>query len=210
MENCFVNCKEQRSPLSQRKPVKPGRHKHCMGVLHVPRTQPGNLWHSVQVSPVHPMRHLNERNSHQFDINLCTYRSGNVPKKLFLPHIHSVCRSIHEQHCSLCDKLLSRKRKNAEKKCHENEKLKKVSLHLSKLTVLTENPTPAFLAQTLESLSTSASSMLTARQCNALIAIGAREAKLAATLARPRAIALLWITVAFAQRHIAQVALPAG
>lgn len=81
---------------------------------------------------------------------------------------------------------------------------------VSKLTVLTENPTPAFLAQTLERLSTSASSMLTARQCDALIAIGAREAELAATLARPRAIALLWITIASAQRHIAQVALPAG
>lgn len=76
------------------------------------------------------------------------------------------------------------------------------------LTVRTEQAVPAFVANALERHV--AAAVLAARQRDALIASVAVEAQIAATLARPFAIALHRVAALPADRHVAQVALPTG
>lgn len=49
---------ESLTPWSHKNPRHPGLQMHSSGLLHVPFTQPGNTWQSLQVFPVHPMRHF--------------------------------------------------------------------------------------------------------------------------------------------------------
>lgn len=39
-------------------PCHPFSHLHSKGLAHVPCMHPGNVWHSLHISPVHPKRHL--------------------------------------------------------------------------------------------------------------------------------------------------------
>lgn len=78
----------------------------------------------------------------------------------------------------------------------------------SLLTLGAKQPVPTAIAHALKRRR--APAVLTSRQRNAPIASLPIKAQLAATLARPIAVALLRIAALPADRHVAQVALPAG
>jgi hypothetical protein len=56
----YLRNRWQFSPCSHRKPRQPGRQIHSSGFEQKPCIQPGRTWQSLQVAPVHPMRHFDE------------------------------------------------------------------------------------------------------------------------------------------------------